>query len=115
MNLSGELRLARTPARASLGRLQVMLRVRPQNLRTLESNNVLHIYDQTAKPLLVKRRRSLRLPHAAHDMLSGGLATLHGATASRCWALPPTSFSNEVVHYHSRHKALGARGSSRNN
>ena len=71
---------------------------------------MLHIYDQTAKPLLVKRRRSLRLPHAAHVVLSGGLATLHGATTSRCWALPPTSFSDEVIHYHSRHKVLGAKG-----
>jgi hypothetical protein len=66
--------------------------------------------DQTAKPLLVKRRRSLRLPHAAHHILSEGLATLRAATASRCWTLPTTSFSDEVTHYHSRHKKLGAGG-----
>jgi len=71
---------------------------------------MLDFHDQKAKPLLVKRRRSLRLPFAAQAVLSGGLATLHGATASRCWALPPTSFPDEVVHYHSRHKALGAKG-----
>lgn len=69
-----------------------------------------HFLDVRAKPLLVKRRRSLRLPHAAHVVLSGGLATLHGAAASRCWALPPSSFSDEVAHYYSRHKVLGGKG-----
>src|SRR5437773_3069818 len=71
---------------------------------------VLHNYDQRAKPLIVRRRRSLRLPHAANTVLSARLSTLHGATPSRFWALPSTPFPDEVVHYHSRHKALGATG-----
>lgn len=72
--------------------------------------DVLNLYDQKAQPLIVRRRRSLRLPHAANSVLAAGLATLHGPTASRSWTLPPTSFPEEVVHYYSRHKALGAKG-----
>jgi hypothetical protein len=71
---------------------------------------VFQLHDQQARPLLVKRRRRLRLPHAAHTVLSSGLAVLQGAVSSRCWALPPTSFADEIVHYHSRHKALDVQG-----
>lgn len=72
--------------------------------------DVLHIFDHKAHPLIVKRRRSLRLPHAANSVFAAGLATLRGPAASRSWTLPPTLFPDEVAHYHSRHKALDAKG-----
>jgi len=71
---------------------------------------VLHLYDQKAKPLIIKQRRLLRLPNSAQAVLSAGLAKLHSATGSRCWALPITLFPEEVAHYRTRHKALGAPG-----
>lgn len=71
---------------------------------------MLILHDQNAKDLNNKRRRSLRLPHSAHAVLSESLARLHQVIAPRWWALPPTSFSDEVAHYYSRHKELRAKG-----
>ncbi len=68
------------------------------------------LLDQRAKPSIVKRRRSLRLPYSAHALLSASLVALTRTTASRCWALPATSFPDEVSHYSSRHKALAIKG-----
>lgn len=35
---------------------------------------------------------------------------LREAKTPRCWALPPTSVSEEVAHYSSRQKELGVKG-----
>ncbi len=71
---------------------------------------MLHLYDVAARPLIVRRRRSFRLPDSAKKSFESSVARLQGANASRAWTLPATLFSDEVKHYYSRHKALSAKG-----
>ena len=68
------------------------------------------VLDQRARPQIGKRRRLLRLPHSAHDVLIASLTTLTQRSASRSWTLPATSFPDEVAHYSTRHKAISAEG-----
>lgn len=66
--------------------------------------------DSLARPHLDKRRRVLRLPHAAKGVLEAGLQRLLSSNTPRAWTLPSTALTAEVLHYSSRHKALGAKG-----
>lgn len=68
------------------------------------------LLDQQTKSETKKRLRALCLPHSANQILSQSLAQLHAAEGSRSWALPPTKFADEVLHYASRHRALGLKG-----
>lgn len=57
-----------------------------------------------------ERRRALALPHSLNRILDSSLSALWTHRGSRCWALPETSFDDEVRHYYERHKALGLSG-----
>ena len=57
-----------------------------------------------------RRRRSLRLPHSAGQVLSVALGSLHAATGARAWALNPGNYVDEISLYHSQHKALSLKG-----
>ena len=66
--------------------------------------------DSLARPHLDKRRRRLRLPHTAKAVLEVGLQRLKSSSAPRAWTLPSTALTDEVLHYSSRHQALGSKG-----
>jgi hypothetical protein len=68
------------------------------------------LLDQQARPEIKRHQRELRLPYSAHQILGQSLAKLAATEISRSWTLPPTRFPDEVLHYSSRHKALGLKG-----
>jgi len=60
--------------------------------------------------LIRERRGALALPFSLQRIVSASLSTLKAHRAPRCWALPETSFADEVKHYYDRHTALALRG-----
>ncbi len=71
---------------------------------------MLRLYDQRTRILIAKRRRALSLPHAAKAILNSSITEAKSNKQIRNWCLPETSFPDEVLHYHSRHKALAISG-----
>ena len=69
------------------------------------------LLDQRARLETKKHLRALRLPYSANQILSQSLAKLLTTKTSRSWALPSTRFPDEVLHYSSRHAALGLKAS----
>jgi hypothetical protein len=57
----------------------------------------------------LQRRRLLRKPFTASQILLAGQTALDSGTTSRCWTLPETKFADEVDHYKARHAALLSR------
>jgi hypothetical protein len=66
--------------------------------------------DQHALAEIAKRRRVLRLPYSARQVLEQSLKVACSAKKSRAWTLPESLLSEEVLHYRERDRHLKVRG-----
>lgn len=69
-----------------------------------------NIQDQGANSTIRKRRQEFRLPYTTRTRLTASLSSITSSVHSRSWALPDTSFSDEVKHYYKKHKNLSISG-----